>query len=396
MSGYPRKPLGAVLTRVQESVAIEPQQTYKQVTVRLFHKGVVLRGEKQGSAIRTTRQWLVRSGQVLLSRIDARNGAIGIVPLKLENAVVTNDFWAFDVNPAVAVPQFLDAYFGTREFVDACNAASEGTTNRVRLQPERFLRVDVPLPPIDEQRRIVARIDDLAIKVGESHRLKKEALEAAHGLVKAKAEACFRSLKFSYGTKAFSTLKPHITSGPRNWGKYYADSGLRFYRAQDIGADFRITGASKVYVERPANGEGVGARLRPGDLMLVITGATVGRCTVFCYESELGLVNQHVALCRFPIGSVVPEYVLWGLRSTSGQEQLLQQRYGQGKPGLNLDNIKALELPFPSLEEQRRTVAFLDDLQAQVDSLKELQSETAAELDALMPSILSKAFRGEL
>ncbi len=133
--------------------------------MRLFHKGVVLRGEKLGSAIRTTRQWQVRQGQVLLSRIDARNGAIGIVPLELDGAIVTNDFWAFAVNLQSAVPAFLDAYFGTAEFVDACKAASEGTTNRVRLQPEGFLKSEVPLPSLDEQRRIVSRIEELAEKI---------------------------------------------------------------------------------------------------------------------------------------------------------------------------------------------------------------------------------------
>lgn len=72
------------------------------------------------------------------------------------------------------------------------------------------------------------------------------------------------------------------------------------------------------------------------------------------------------------------------------------QRYGQGKPGLNLTNIRMLSLPFPSLAEQRRVVAELDALQAEVDALKRLQFETAAELDALLPAILDKAFKGEL
>jgi len=56
-------------------------------------------------------------------------------------------------------------------------------------------------------------------------------------------------------------------------------------------------------------------------------------------------------------------------------------------------------IPFPtgiSLIEQRRIVTYLDDLQGKVDALKRLQAETAAELDALLPSILDKAFKGEL
>ncbi len=73
-----------------------------------------------------------------------------------------------------------------------------------------------------------------------------------------------------------------------------------------------------------------------------------------------------------------------------------RQRYGQGKPGLNLSNIRALTLPFPPLPAQHRIVEYLDGLQANVESLKLLQAETAAQLDALLPSILDKAFKGEL
>ncbi|MGD0952791.1 MAG: restriction endonuclease subunit S [Methanotrichaceae archaeon] len=70
--------------------------------------------------------------------------------------------------------------------------------------------------------------------------------------------------------------------------------------------------------------------------------------------------------------------------------------YGQGKPGLNLTNIRAIKLPFPPLNEQQHIVAHLDALQSKADALKCQQNETAAELDALMPSILDRAFRGEL
>ena len=61
-----------------------------------------------------------------------------------------------------------------------------------------------------------------------------------------------------------------------------------------------------------------------------------------------------------------------------------------------MSNIRAFKSPIPPLLEQRRIVAYLDDLQARVDALKRLQAETAAELDALLPSVLDKAFRGEL
>ena len=58
--------------------------------------------------------------------------------------------------------------------------------------------------------------------------------------------------------------------------------------------------------------------------------------------------------------------------------------------------LKFLQIPVPPQKEQRRIVAYLDALQTQVDALKKLQAQTAAELDALLPAILDRAFKGEL
>jgi type I restriction enzyme S subunit len=149
-----------------------------------------------------------------------------------------------------------------------------------------------------------------------------------------------------------------------------------------------------VFITPPPGDQGRSATLRHGDLMLVITGATVGRVNLYRRVLEPGFVSQHVAICRLPQAEVDPEFALWGLRGSGGQAQLLGQRYGQGKPGLNLSNIRSLSLPFPPLSEQRRIVSELDRLQEEVDALKHLQAETAAELDALLPAILDRTFNG--
>jgi type I restriction enzyme S subunit len=65
-------------------------------------------------------------------------------------------------------------------------------------------------------------------------------------------------------------------------------------------------------------------------------------------------------------------------------------------PGIGREEVEQLRIPLPILSEQRQIVERLEALQTQVGSLKHLQADTASELDALMPSILDKAFRGEL
>ena len=394
--GWETVPLGEVLKHSEDCVEIDPTQGYKEVTVRLWGKGVVLRGEVQGQEIGATRRFRLRAGQFVLSRIDARNGALGIVPDCLNDAVVSNDFPAYNVVPSRLFTPYLGWLSRTRQFVDLCRAASEGTTNRVRLQEERFLHMPVPLPPLPEQRRIVAKVEELAGKIETARGLRGESSQQVPLVLDGAVGRVFGHLETDCPPQPFGNFNPHVTSGPRNWGKVYAESGCRFYRAQDIGTEGQVLNDSKVYVSPPDGNQGAHARLCDGDLLVVITGATVGRCSMNTSALEPGFVSQHVAICRLPKDKVDPGFALWGLRGPQGQQQLLGQRYGQGKPGLNLGNIRSLELPFPPLSEQRRIVAYLDDLQAKVDALKAQQAQSTAELDALLPSILDKAFKGEL
>ncbi len=155
-------PLGDFLTRSNEWVEPEPEQIYRRITARLWGKGLTLRAKVPGSTIAAARQLCAQSGQFLVSRIDARHGAFGIVPDELGGALVSNDFPCFDIDARLVIPRYFEWYSRTSTFVDLCRRASEGSTNRVRLKENRFLDMRIPLPPLDEQRRVVARLDRIA------------------------------------------------------------------------------------------------------------------------------------------------------------------------------------------------------------------------------------------
>ena len=89
---WPTVRLGEVLRRSEETIELQPDVEYRQITVKLWGKGVMLRGVLTGAGIAASRQMVARRGQFILSRIDARNGALGIVPSELDEAIVTNDF----------------------------------------------------------------------------------------------------------------------------------------------------------------------------------------------------------------------------------------------------------------------------------------------------------------
>jgi type I restriction enzyme S subunit len=154
---YQSIPIGIILIEKTKQVEIIPEQMYKQVTVRLEHKGVVKRGIIEGSEI-GSKQFLANTGDFIISKIDARNGAMGIIPAELDGAIVTSDFPLFRCSEKVN-PLFFHYFSNTYYFDNACKQASEGTTNRKRLKLDRFLDIKMPFPPKEEQDRIVGILE---------------------------------------------------------------------------------------------------------------------------------------------------------------------------------------------------------------------------------------------
>ncbi|MDF5739642.1 MULTISPECIES: restriction endonuclease subunit S [unclassified Nostoc] len=216
-------PLKEILTKSEDWIDINPTEKYKQVTVKIWGKGVVERNEVTGAEIAASKRLKVHYGQFILSRIDARHGAFGLIPNSLDGAVVTNDFPVFTPNSQKILPQFLDWMSKTKDFIELCKAASEGTTNRVRLKEDKFLLMKIPLPPLEEQRRIVVRVEELLGKVEEVRSLRQKALE--------QTEAFVTSLHLSLADSKIVTLDEILTLDEQQeqvlFGKHYPQVGVK-------------------------------------------------------------------------------------------------------------------------------------------------------------------------
>ena len=152
---YPMMRIGEFLKRNKTAVAIEDDKTYKRATIKVRNGGIFLRDEEKGSNIGTKNQFLISKGQFLLSKIDARNGAFGVVPEVLDGGIITGNFWTFDVDYNIINPHYLALLTTTEAFVQFCEQASNGTTNRHYLQEPLFLNIKVPVPSLEQQNKLV-------------------------------------------------------------------------------------------------------------------------------------------------------------------------------------------------------------------------------------------------
>lgn len=138
-------PLADLIKPSNVHAEIDPDKNYRQVTVKLWGKGVELRNEVEGASIINTKLFVASENQFILSKIDARNGAFSIIPAYLDKAVVSADFPVFTPDTSKIVPSYLNWVSKTADFRNICVAASEGTTNRIRLKIDRFLASAIPL-----------------------------------------------------------------------------------------------------------------------------------------------------------------------------------------------------------------------------------------------------------
>jgi type I restriction enzyme S subunit len=390
---WPTMKLDEVLRRSEETIELQPDIAYRQITVKLWGKGVVLRGILTGAEIAASRQMVARRGQFILSRIDARNGALGIVPPELDEAIVTNDFPVFNVVEDRLLPTYLGWMCRTASFVEECKLASEGTTNRVRLQEDKFLMREIPLPSIADQQRVVARIEELAAQINEARTLRLRAAEEANALLTSARRVVISECNAETVTLegVCAAIIDNLHSNP-----LLSESGVPCIRSPDVGyGTLDLDGAQRTdedeFRRRTVRGEP-----KANDIVLVREGGGTGKCAVVLPGQRFSL-GQRVMMLRPNTERILPRFFLHQLLSPQIQEdQIAPVSKGSASPHLNIGALRKFDLGLPKLSEQHRIVSELDAIQSEVDALKHLQAETQTELDALLPSILDRAFKGGL
>ena len=364
---WPIVKLGEVLLLRRERIALEVGTTYKRITVKLGGLGVVLRDEVDGAAIKTDVQYLARAGQLVVSKIDARNGSFGLIPGALDGSVVSGNFLTFDCTLTRIAPKFIEYYVSRPSFWEECSKISEGTTNRVPVRVEQFLELPIPLPPLAEQRRIVARIEELAAQIHEAQSLRNQAVEEAGRLHAATKRVVFENAR-KHGERPIEECYDRISNGKRYDKATVSETGTVPVLSQSENSFLGY------HNDEPSVGQ---------EHLPLISFAN-HTCAVRFVDFPFSTI-QNVFLLK-PKANIEPRFFFHFLHGAVPQEF-----YGGHWP-----NVSLLRMPVPPPSDQRRIVAELDALKAEVERLKALQAETATELDALLPSLLDRAFKGEL
>lgn len=386
---YPIVPLSQVLVQDTEYITELEPRLYPKLSVKLYGKGVELAEPADGATVRMKRHQLAKPGQVIVSEIWAKKGAIGIVPLEGAGALVTSHFFLFEIDESQLLRSYIDWLLAANFFEPTLGEEARGTTGYAAVRPKQFLACNIPLPSIREQHRIVARIEELAALIREAQGLRAKAREEARVLLGAASAQLFNVVAESNPSlpigEIISFRNDLIRPSDRESGP------LRFVGLQHIESHTgRRIGEDRLLAEELG---GRKFKFSPGEIVYGYLRPYLNKVWVADREG-LCSVDQYVI--RPDPAMVITKYLAHFMRSPIFLGPAIELTHNLLLPRLRKALLESVSIPLPPVSEQRHAVAYLDDLQAQVDELTALQDATQVEMDALLPSVLDWAFRGEL
>jgi len=265
----------------------------------------------------------------------------------------------------------------------------------------------INIPPLSEQEKMVAKIEELISEIENAESNLRNGLQQIELYNSLLLSSLFKSvtevsehetlppIPMSWSWVKNEELLRYVTSGSRDWKKYYSDTGAMFVRTQDINKD-QLDLTDVAFVRLPEKVEGKRSLIEPGDLLMTITGANVGKVAVVEGEIPEAYVSQSVALMKYK-NRDYSRYLHYYFQARGyGMTFIQESVYGIGRPVLSLKNMRDVLIALPPDNEINKIVEDLDASTSYVKSVKCVLVQQLKQVGSLKTMILRKAFEGEL
>ncbi|MDI7260370.1 MAG: restriction endonuclease subunit S, partial [Thermodesulfobacteriota bacterium] len=195
---WPMVPLREVLTPVTRPEAVDPEKTYHILGAHWYAKGLYTKDIRSGSQIQAKNLYRVEQGDFVYNRLFAWKGSFAVASEENHGCYVSNEFPCFSVNKVWIDSRYLWRYFSRAGvWEEALGLSTGGTpTSRNRLKEDRLLAMKIPLPALEDQRRIVAKIDELASKIEEASSLRQHATKETDSIMDSAATSIFQNPEY--------------------------------------------------------------------------------------------------------------------------------------------------------------------------------------------------------
>lgn len=382
MNNWQEYKLGDFLHRQYDSIQIDDSKRYKRITIRTKGQGIDLRDEVEGVEIGTKNQFRAKSNQFLLSKIDAMNGAFGIVPEQCNGGIITGNFWTYNINEDIILREYLRLLCIKQVFTIFSIEASEGTTNRKYLREEKFLNLKISLPSLYKQEEIIFKIEQAKTKIDEIGTIKADLNQDSNTLLFSR----YIDLIECADWLPMRRVAPiHRRQVEVKTDETYFEIGVRSF--------------GRGLFEKPSfkGGELTWQKpfwIKEGDLLFSNIKAWEGAVGLIPKKYDSWVGSHRYITCLPNLQLIHPEFLFYYFRTYEGVNKLSLASPGSADRNrtLNTKLLQSISVPVPSLESQKKFVSILKF----TEKIKEQHTQTEKEISELMPALLEKAFKGEL
>lgn len=189
MKAWPLVKLQDISSPIERAEIPVPGKIYRQIGVKWWGEGAYEREPLDGGSTRYSKFFQVVPGDLVINKIWTRHGSVCIIPDELSGCYVSNEFPAFTLDIERVEKDWLHWLTKTRWLWEECAKRSQGTSGKNRIRPDEFLRIAIPLPPLEDQRRILVQLSAFSHRHAEVLRLRQES--------EAELQALCRSILFS-------------------------------------------------------------------------------------------------------------------------------------------------------------------------------------------------------
>lgn len=379
---WPKISLGELLRLERRSVTINPDELYQEIGIYCFNRGVFHKTPRTGFQVGAKDLFQVKEGDFILQVTFAWEGAVALMGRAEDGMYCSTRYPTFRIREDRCLPSFLLHYFKTDEGREQLVRISPGSAGRNRvLSLKRIPEVLIPLPPMLEQHRIVAKIEKLAAQIQEVRSLRNRVSQDAEVL-------CRSILASDHGAKLTPMHELVMLRSPDVL--VLPDQDYQFAGVFCFGRGvFRSQVKRGITFAYPRL-----TRLRTGDFVYP---------KLMAWEGAFGVVPPECDGCvvstEFPVFEILQDKVFPEILDTYFRNPAIWPEIAGASTGTNVRRRRLnprdflnYKIPLPNRHVQQR----LREVKAKIEALKGLQGESQAELNALLPAILDRAFTGEL
>jgi type I restriction enzyme S subunit len=290
--------------------------------------------------------------------------------------------------------KFLFYYLGS--IVGLLNGLGTGATFK-ELSGSKLKQVPAPVPPLPEQQRVVAKLDEAFAGIAKAKENAERNVANARAIFESELNAIFTKKGEGWIDTTLGVLC-RFENGDRGKNypnrKEYVDSGIPWINTGHIQPDGTLSQVEMNFISREKYDSLRSGKIRPGDLVYCLRGATLGK-TAFVDPFTEGAVASSLVIIR-PNEDLERRFLYYFLTSPVGRGRIKLYDNGAAQPNLGAKSVAKYKISLPKLEDQKAISQCLDELHHETQQLESIYQRKLSELDSLKQSLLHHAFTGQL